>query len=132
MYSAIVFFVFFFYHVSFKRADFPDGPSDAAGKRELGVRAGRVQAAGILGPFEDVGRMVDGGQTEIIPGHDRVRRRLRQADNDGRRDGEHGGPDSRRTRGRPLVGHPNLGHVLAAARLENVPAVLRLPAGRLP
>lgn len=80
----------------------------------------------------DAGRMDDGGQAETVLGPGRRHGRLRQADSVGRRDHLHGGAGHGRAQRQPVGGHRDPGGVRVASRLENVPAELRHPAGRLP
>lgn len=113
-----------------------DGRPDA-GEIARGARARRMPATGgAVRRRERIDgrrfRMDDGGQAEAVPVRGRERRRLRRADRAGRRHGVHGRPDGGRAPGQPVRGRRGAGRVRAAARLQDVPAVLRRRARRVP
>jgi len=116
---------------------FPADGNPSAGKVATGIRAGRVQA--VRGAVRrNVGRrrLVGVGQAEaaILVERCRGRRPLRRTDRAGRRHPVHSRTDDRQGHERVQRGPHSYrqGGLHVAACLENVSAVLRLRAGRLP
>jgi len=93
-----------------------------------------VQAAGRALLRENSWRMDARGQAKTVfnGGDGGGRGRLRQANRAGRRHRVHGGPDVGHAQEQPVGGRNGPGDVRVAARLENVPAVLRRRAERVP
>lgn len=139
----LIFFFFFFspvcfslFSVSRRSIRKADCRADA-GKVARGASAGRVQATGgAVRRLQRVGgdrRMAVGGPAQAVPVRGgRERRRPRRADRAGRRHGVRGRPVRGRAPGRRVRHVRGPVRVHAAARLEDVPAVLRGRAGRVP